>query len=72
MFFAHCAEKNVEHPTEQLVEDIVIEEETEESVSVELRLLTKEEWESRVAFPADASADVTLRRLQKCHFPAGG
>ena len=46
-------------------------QETETSAAMELRLLTADEWESRVAFPTEATADVTLRRLQKCRFPAG-
>ncbi len=45
--------------------------ETENTVSVELRLLTAEEWESRVTFPEKATADVSLRRLQKCRFAPG-
>ncbi len=46
-------------------------EETAASAAVELRLLTADEWESRVPFPTEAVADVTLRRLQKCRFGAG-
>jgi len=42
--------------------------ESENSVSIPLRLLTKDDWESRVDFPTCASADVTLRRLQICKF----
>ncbi|MBE6597868.1 MAG: hypothetical protein E7638_00335 [Ruminococcaceae bacterium] len=46
-------------------------EETEKSASVALRLLTPAEWESRVTFPTSSTADVTVRRLQKCRFTAG-
>lgn len=46
-------------------------EETETTASVALRLLTNAEWESRVTFPATSTADVTLRRLQKCRFAPG-
>ena len=45
--------------------------ETESGVEIPLRLLTKDEWESRVDFPVRAKADVTLRRLQVCRFEAG-
>lgn len=45
--------------------------ESENSVSIELRLLTADEWESRVSFPTRAKADVTLRRLQICRFVPG-
>ena len=46
-------------------------EETETTASVALRLLTNAEWESRVTFPEKATADVSLRRLQKCRFAPG-
>lgn len=46
-------------------------EETENTASVELRLLTAEEWNSRVIFPTEAKADVSLRRLQSCRFTPG-
>jgi len=46
-------------------------EETENSVSIPLRLLRDGEYESRFAFPKEASADVSLRRLQKCRFTPG-
>ncbi|MBQ4592357.1 MAG: prolyl oligopeptidase family serine peptidase [Clostridia bacterium] len=45
--------------------------ETETDVKIPLRLLTRDEWESRVDFPVRAKADVTLRRLQICRFEAG-
>ena len=40
-------------------------------VSIPLRLLSSDEWSSRVTFPVKAAADVTLRRLQTCHFAPG-
>lgn len=46
-------------------------EETETTVSVALRLLTAEEWTTRVTLPTEATADVTLRRLQSCRFTPG-
>ena len=46
-------------------------EETETAVSMEIRLLTADEWASRVTFPEKATADVSLRRLQKCRFAPG-
>ncbi|MBQ7922662.1 MAG: hypothetical protein IJ325_08815 [Clostridia bacterium] len=46
-------------------------EETEDSASVELRLLTANEWESSFTFPTEAEADVSLRRLQSCRFAPG-
>ncbi|MBE6710004.1 MAG: hypothetical protein E7579_02685 [Ruminococcaceae bacterium] len=46
-------------------------EETPNSVSIGLRLLKADEWESRVTFPTCAKADVTMRRLQKCRFAPG-
>ncbi len=45
--------------------------ETDCSISVPLRLLRKDEWESRVEFPLRASADVSVRRLQNCRFSPG-
>lgn len=45
--------------------------ETKDSVSVSLRLITAKDWNSRITFPENASADVTLRRLQKCRFAPG-
>ena len=46
-------------------------EECENCISMELRLITADEWTSRVTFPAKAKADVTLRRMQVCRFEAG-
>ncbi|MBE6569845.1 MAG: hypothetical protein E7658_06490 [Ruminococcaceae bacterium] len=46
-------------------------EETENSAAVALRLLTADEWTSRVTFPTESHADVTLRRLQTCRFTPG-
>lgn len=36
-----------------------------DGIEMELRLLGQEEWESRLTFPKESVADVTLRRLQK-------
>lgn len=44
---------------------------TEDEFSIELRLLAEDEWESRLTFPAESSADVTLRRLQNFKAAAG-
>ena len=33
-------------------------------LEIELRLLRQDEWESRVTFPQESTADVTLRRRQ--------
>ncbi len=38
-------------------------EQTEKKATVTLRLLKQDEWESRVKFPTESVADVTLRRL---------
>lgn len=46
-------------------------EESASSVSIPLWLLTEDAWKSRVAFPEKATANVTLRRLQKCRFISG-
>ena len=37
---------------------------TAEEFSIELRLLGESEWQSRMTFPTESTADVTLRRLQ--------
>ncbi len=37
---------------------------TENEFSIELRMLRQDEWESRLDFPTESTADVTLRRLQ--------
>lgn len=40
-------------------------EDSEKALRVELRLLRQDEWKSRVAFPTESEADVSMRRLQK-------
>lgn len=37
---------------------------TENEFSIELRMMGQDEWESRIDFPRESTADVTLRRLQ--------
>ncbi len=46
-------------------------EETATTAAVPLYLLTPDRWPSRVTFPTESTADVTLRRLQTCRFGAG-
>ena len=45
--------------------------ETRNSLSIPLRLLTASEWHSRISFPEQATADVTMRRLTTCRFLPG-
>ncbi len=47
-------------------------EEGEKHIAIPLRLLSPDERMSKFVFPQTAKTDITLRRLQKCHFPPGG
>ncbi|MCQ2456916.1 MAG: hypothetical protein MJ096_06130 [Clostridia bacterium] len=44
---------------------------TEDCFEIELRLLAQDEYESRLTFPKESTADVTIRRLQKFAFSEG-
>ncbi|MBO4230003.1 MAG: hypothetical protein J5938_06615 [Clostridia bacterium] len=46
-------------------------EDSETRFSVALRLLSPEEWETRVSLPSESVADLTLRRFQKFRLSAG-
>lgn len=39
--------------------------------SMRIRLLRQEEWNSRIVFPKESTADVTVRRIQRFHLNSG-
>ncbi|MBO4798060.1 MAG: hypothetical protein J5494_04735, partial [Candidatus Methanomethylophilaceae archaeon] len=44
---------------------------TEQSFSISLRLLSQEEWKTRIPVPRSSTANVTLRRLQRFRLAPG-
>ena len=46
-------------------------EDTEQSFSISLRLLSQEEWKTRISLPRSSTANVTLRRLQRFRLAPG-